>query len=118
MLKGVILIKKEKSALFSFKRYKKTEGGVHKKAKHPKLIVDETKAQYGFMGLTESAKRGHHKNIPLKKNPQRKNQNTAYLRDELRYDTKDSFYETLSSYRLSAADKKMILKYLEKKKRK
>ena len=114
----MIDIKKKKSELFTFKRYKKIEGGVVKKAKHPKLIVKETKTEYGFMGLTESPKRGHHKNIPLRKNPDPKNPNPAYLRDELRYDTKDRFYETLASYRLSKKDKQFILKYLATKKRK
>ena len=40
--------------LFSFRKYKKVEGGKIKKGKHPKLIVDESKTQFGFMGLTES----------------------------------------------------------------
>ena len=61
---------KAKTSLFKFRRYKKEEGGKVKRAKHPKLIVDEKKDNYGFMGLTESQKRGHHRNLELKKNPQ------------------------------------------------
>ena len=49
------------SSLFKFRRYKKVEGGKKKKAKHPKLIGDETNDEFGFMGLTESSKRWRHK---------------------------------------------------------
>ena len=104
--------------LFSFRRYKKVEGGKIKKAKHPKLIVDENVNEYGFMGLTESAKRGHHKNIPLIKNPQKGKIEQSYLRDELRYDNKDNFTEILKNYNLSYEDKLNIIKYLEKHKKK
>lgn len=51
--------------MFSFRRYNKIEGGKKKRAKHPKLIVDKKGDEYGFMGLTESPKRGHHKNIEI-----------------------------------------------------
>ena len=104
--------------LFSFRKYKKVEGGKNKKGKHPKLIVDENKTQFGFMGLTESRKRGHHKNIELSKNPEKGNFNPAYIRKELRYDDKENFYERLKNYNLSEKDKQLILKYLEKSKKK
>ena len=29
------------SSLFKFRKYKKIEGGTHKRSRHPKLIVDE-----------------------------------------------------------------------------
>lgn len=92
--------------LFTFRKYKKIEGGKTKKGKHPKLIVDENENNFGFMGLTEAEKRGHHKNIKLSKNPQKGNCNNAFLRKELRYDSKDSFYKKLDDYNLSSQDKK------------
>ena len=104
--------------LFSFRKYKKVEGGKSKKGKHPKLIVDENKTQFGFMGLTESRKRGHHKNLELSKNPEKGNSSPAYIRKELRYDNKENFYERLKNYNLSEKDKKSILKYLENLKKK
>lgn len=104
--------------LFTFRRYKKTEGGKIKKGKHPKLIVDETSADYGFMGLTESPKRGHHKNIELSKNPQKGNTRKSYIRTELRYDNKNNFSEILKSYNLSMQDKEAILKFIERRKKK
>lgn len=104
--------------LFTFRKYKKVEGGKTKKGKHPKLIVDENKTQFGFMGLTESSKRGHHKNIELSKNPEKGNQSPAFIRKELRYDSKDNFNEILKNYNLTEKDKQIILNYLEKSKKK
>lgn len=102
---------KSKNSLFKFRRYKKIEGG-------KKLIVEETKQEYGFMGLTESPKRGHHKNIELTKNPQKGNTAKSYIRDELRYDDKSNFGDILSDYNLDKKDMAKILKYLEKRKKK
>ncbi len=107
-----------KSSLFKFRRYKKEEGGKIKKAKHPKLIVDEQKENYGFMGLTESPKRGHHKNIELKNNPQKGKKGNAFLRDEVRYDDKKNFGHILEDYNLSAEDKTAVINYLKRRKKK
>lgn len=110
--------KPSKSSLFKFRRYKKEEGGKKKRAKHPKLIVEEKKDNFGFMGLTEAPKRGHHKNIELSKNPQKFKENKAYLRDEVRYDDKRNFGDILEDYKLSNEDKKAVIDYLEKRKKK
>lgn len=97
----------------------KNEGGKKKKAKHPKLIVERSGNQYGFMGLTESSKRGHHSNIPLSKNPQKgKSKKMAYIRKELRYDKTDNFSEILSDYKLTSKDQKTILDFVKKLKQK
>lgn len=104
-------------SIYNFRRYKKVEGGKKKKAKHPKLIVDENQREYGFMGLTESKKRGHHNNIPLHKNPQKGNKNKSYLRTELRYDDKGNFGKVLSDYKLSNIDKIKVKEFVEKKKK-
>lgn len=105
------------SNLYKFRRYKKEEGGKIKKAKHPKLIVDENNIEYGFMGLTKSPKRGNHKNIELENNPQKNKTEKSYIRNELRYDNKNFFSEVLKDYNLSDTDKRKIIKYLEKRKK-
>ena len=69
------------------------------------MIVDETNDEFGFMGLTESSKRGRHKNIPLSQNPKE-------------YDKKSAFKETLKDYKLSENDISKIMKYIEKHKKK
>lgn len=107
-----------KSNLYKFRRYKKTEGGKNKKAKHPKLIVDENSTDYGFMGLTEAKKRGHHKNIELSKNPQKGKKNKSFIRRELRYDKKEQFGKILTDYELAKEDIPKIRKEVEKHKKK
>ena len=109
---------KKSKNIFNFRRYKKTEGGEIKKAKHPKLIVDETNIEFGFMGLTESAKRGHHKNIALTKNPKQGDTRKAYIRDELRYDNKKEFSDILPEYKLTSQDIKIIEERVKKHKKK
>ena len=104
--------------LYNFRRYKKIEGGKIKKAKHPKLIVDENQFDFGFMGLTESLKRGHHKNIELVKNPKKGDKRIAYIRNELRYDNKENFGSVLENYKLSNKDKQRIIEILKNRKKK
>lgn len=106
------------SSLFKFRRYKKLEGGKNKKAKHPKLIVNETKSEFEFMGLTEEEKSGHHKNILLVKNPKNGDTRKAYVRKEIRKDIRENFGEILANYNLSEKDKLSIIEYIEKRKKK
>ncbi len=108
----------DNSELFKFRRYKKLEGGKKKKAKHPKLIVEQDKSTVGFMGLTESEKRGHHKNIELEDNPKTGETGKAYIRKEVRYADLGEFGEILKNYNLSERDKKKIIEYLKKLKKK
>lgn len=110
--------KKGKTGLFKFRRFKKLEGGKSKKARHPKLIVEEKNETVGYMGLTESPKRGHHKNIELEVNPQKGNSNTAYIRKEIRYTDLSNFGRILEDYNLSEQDKKKVIEYIEKLKKK
>ncbi len=106
------------SSLFKFRRYKKLEGGKNKKAKHPKLIVKETKSEFEFMGLTEEEKSGHHKNIPLIKNPKKGDTRKAFVRKEIRKDIRENFGEILANYNLSEKDKLSIIEFIEERKKK
>lgn len=99
--------------LYNFRRYKKKEGNSNKR--HPKLIVDETYNNYGFMGLTEKDKKGkHHNNIPIE-NPKKGDIRPAYLRKKIRYDIKNNFGEVLKDYNLSNEDRKRIEDYVNKR---
>ena len=103
-----------KNNLFNFRRYKKKEGD--SKKRHPKLIVDENNVNYGFMGLTEKRKKGkHHNNIPLIKNPKKRDSRPAYLRKKISYDIKENFGVILKDYNLSDKDKIEIIDYIKKK---
>lgn len=110
--------KKRLSGLFTFRRYKKEEGGKVKKSKHPKLIVDERDKEYGFMGLTSSPERGNHKNILLSQNPQKGKTEKSYIRNELRYDDKKHFSKPLPDYKLAKEDKELIEARFKKQKEK
>ncbi len=101
-----------------FRRLKKEEGNEKKKVKHPKLIVEEKEDKYGYMGLTSSKKKGHHANIPLVKNPQKGAKGKSYIRKELREDKKENFGKILENYNLSKQDKKAIIEFIEKRKKK
>lgn len=109
------------SDLFIFRRYKKRQG--RKKARHPKLIVDESGGEYGFMGLTSSERKGkRHNNIELKKNPQFENgkrlKGKSYLRKKIEYDEKRRFGKALKDYRLSDEDRTFLIGYVKKRKKK
>ncbi len=101
-----------------FRKYKKVEGGSVKRGKHPKLILKRVGNQYVFMGLTESAKRGHHANFKLDHNPEKGNGNVAYIRKELRCDSVDNFGDILENYQLSDDDKARILELVKSLKNK
>ena len=103
--------------LFTFRRYKKEEGNKVKKSKHPKLIVDETSNNFGFMGITHERKRGNHKNFPLTKNPDPLDKEPSFVRLELRYDKKKNFSEPIVNYVLDEKDLVKLIPYLEKLKR-
>ena len=108
------------SDLFKFRRYKKRQG--KKKVKHPKLIVDDYKDEFGFMGLTSSKYKGRgHKNIELLDNPQSskgfRKKEKSYLRRKIEYDNKQLFGEIDTDYNLSKRDKKKIIEYVNKHKK-
>lgn len=109
-------MKKEKE-IFTFHRFKVKQG--QKEEKHPKLIVDYNDGFYGHMGLTKSPKKGkHHRNIPLKINPQKNNSKPAYLRKKIEYDAEQKFVEKpLKDYVLSKQDKNYIVEYVNKHKK-
>ena len=102
--------------IYHFRRYKKKEGS--KNVRHPKLIVDEKENEYGYMGLTSSKKSGKHYNIPLSTNPQKGKKDKAYIRKSIDYDLKSKFSKLLDDYNLSDEDKKYIIDYVNKHKKK
>jgi len=86
--------------------------------RHPKLIVDEDSIDFGFMGLTESEKKGkHHSNFPLKQNPKKGYGSKAYLRKKIKYDSKNNFGPRLTDYKLSSEDRKNVEEYVKRHKK-
>lgn len=70
------------------------------------------------MGLTSSSKSGHHKNYEMKKNPQKDKTNKSYLRKDIRYSNKIEFSDILDDYHLSKEDKKFVIDFVNKHKKK
>ena len=99
--------KKEKYPHFRFLKYK--EGPLNKKRKHPKLILEKENDTYHYMGMTESAKRGRHKNIELTRNPKRGDIRPAYIRKEYLIRSTKDFHGIRKDYSLSSVDKVRIL---------
>ena len=110
---------KETYPHFRFLKYK--EGPSSKKHKHPKLILEKENDTYHYMGMTESDKRGHHKNIELTKNPKHGDTRPAYIRREYLIRPTEDFHGIRKDYSLASIDKVRILseaKKLKPKKKK
>ena len=101
---------------FRFLKYK--EGPPSKKRKHPKLILEKENDTYHYMGMTESAKRGRHKNIELTKNPKRGDTRPAYIRKEYLIRPIEDFFGIRKDYTLSSVDKARVLSEAQKLKAK
>ena len=106
------------SSLFKFRKYKIKQG--RKNLSHPKLIVDEHKNEFGFMGLTSSKHKGkRHNNFPLINNPQtidgKRVNNKSFLRRKIEYDDKSTFGKILKDYTLSNIDEIRVREFIKKK---
>jgi len=106
---------KKNNELFTFRRYSKKQG--NKNVRHPKLIVDEYGNVFGFMGLTENSKNGHHRNIPLSVNPKKNDIRKSFIRKKIDYDNKNKFSQILDNYKLSKKDKLYIIEYVNRHKK-
>ena len=104
---GVIVVvwRRKDKGLFKFRRYKKYEGSAEKKAKHPKLIVEDLETEYGYMGLTESKKHGRNSNIPIT-NPVAGDDRQSYLRKPVEHDLKENLRHRLKVKRQEVREQK------------
>lgn len=86
------------------------------KESHPSLVVGENQNTYANLGLTHSAKRGHHKNTRLSKNPNPKDKKVSYVRDDLQFDDKKFLKRVLNDFKkLPKEDIEKINKIINKK---
>ena len=105
--------------MFEFRRYKIKQG--NKQVRHPKLIVDETDTEYGFLGLTSRKQKGkRHNNFPLFVNPKLSRKGShfteeSYLRKKVEYDKKTKFGSPLPGYALSEIDEMRIRDFIKNK---
>lgn len=80
---------------------------------HPAYVYGLKGQDYEYLGITESEKSGHHKNIPLKKNPNPRQKGPAYLRhpDKEHY---RNFTEYYPNWRFDADDYQNAVKKAKK----
>ena len=98
-----------------FRNNEKRKKGSKSKGKHPSLVIAETDdgQSYINLGLTHSKKRGHHTNVPIH-NPQNWDE-TSYIRDDIRIDSKKYLSEILKDYKLCPEDIDAIWEIINKK---
>ena len=104
-----------KKVKWHFRNNKKRKCGSKNNGAHPSLIVGESDDGRSFVniGLTNSPKRGHHKNIKIH-NPQDWDKE-SYLRDDVRIDSKEFLCEILKDYKLCPEDIDKIWTIINKK---
>ena len=104
-----------KDVKWHFRKNKKRKCGTKNKGSHPALIIGETDdgTAYVNIGLTNSPKRGHHKNIKIH-NPQNWKEE-SFLRDDIRIDSKEYLSEILKNYKVCPEDIDKIWEIIKKK---
>ena len=104
-----------KRVKWHFRNNSKRKKGTTGKGMHPSLVVGETNDgnAYVNIGLTKSPKWGHHKNIQIH-NPQNWNE-SSFLRDDVRVDSKEHLSEVLKDYRLCPEDIEKIWAIIKKR---
>lgn len=100
---------------WTFRNNQKRRNKNQKNGKHPSLVVGENATQFANFGLTHSSKRGHHKNIKLSENPNKKDNKPSYVRDDLQLDDKKYLKEILNYKKLSKQDIDKIIRIINKK---
>ena len=98
-----------------FRRNKKRKLGNANKGAHPSLVVGQSKdgKSYINLGLTKNSKRGHHKNVQIH-NPQNWNKK-AYVRDDIRADSKEYLSIVLNDYKFCPEDIDKIWEIIKKR---
>ena len=98
-----------------FRRNKKRKLGNSNKGAHPSLVIGESDDGKSFvnLGLTNNPKRGHHKNVKIH-NPKDWSK-TAYVRDDIRTDSKEYLSVILYDYQLCPEDIDKIWEIIKKR---
>ena len=86
------------------------------KGEHHSLVVGKNGKKLANIGTAHQEKRGHHKNIPLSRNPNPKDKQKAFLRDDLQYHDEKQLKEVLKGFRkLTKKDQEAVMKIINKK---
>ena len=101
---------------WSFRDNKARKHGAEDKGTHPSIAVGKNGKKIANVGITHNAKRGHHKNAPLSRNPDAQDNRNAYVRDDLQYDDERYLKVILKNFRkLPKQDEETVIKIINKK---
>ena len=108
---------------FEVKMAKKNKGfrrgfRKNKRIKHPTYVIDKHGNLYKYIGITHSRKTNGEDNIPLIKNPNPKDNRSAYIRPRVENDDCRNFGRGYNDWQFSEEDKKTVRKIIEKDKEK
>jgi hypothetical protein len=90
----------------------------NKRMKHPTYVIDKQGNVYKYIGITHSPKTNDVENIPLAKNPNPKDNRSAYVRPYVENDDFRNFGRGYNDWKFSEADRKTVRKIIEKNKEK
>lgn len=88
----------------------------NEKKPHPRFIVDEYSDEYINMVLSHGDKNNTNNNknyISLEKNPNPHDSRKAYMKKQLRYDKKTTFYKKAKGYKMSDEDIEKVERYTQ-----
>lgn len=90
----------------------------NKRIKHPTYLIDENGRMYQYIGITHSSKTGDSKNIPLKQNPNPKDNRRAYIRPVVDEDKPENFSRRMKDWRFSVEDRETVKQIIDDYKKK
>lgn len=103
----------KKQYRWTFPKYRMGKG---KARWHPVRIHGKDKQNYYYVQFTHSKKTGKHKNIKLKRNPNKRDRKDSYVLSKPKYDKKKVFKKKLRGWRLRSIEDIEKVRKIKKKK--
>ena len=88
-----------------------------KHAKHPQIIIFANRIAFKSLTLTHSKGKRRTRNIPLKINPNSKDNRKSFVSKKIISDFKFNYSKAFSNYSLSNEDIDELIRFLESKKK-
>ena len=104
------MAKKSKNFRRSFRK--------NKRINHPTYVIDRNGNVYKYIGITHSRKTKDENNIPLRKNPNPKDNRSAYLRPSVEKDEMKDFRRCYGAWRFGDEDSKLVRRMIDEDKKK
>ena len=95
------------------KEIKKDEFRRNKDTQHPAYIYARVGNEYKFLGITHSSVTNGVKNIKLDKNPNPKDNRTAFVRPKAERENQNRFKKKSVGWKMSRSDKEKLKKHMK-----